>query len=99
MRYRPQGNDQISAAFKKNLKKARSRETELWHTSRADAWCLEDIPGPSSVLAVIMINGLQTMYGEDAFKPLAMPHCFSTKVEKEDAALVQIQEIAGILEG
>ena len=84
---------------KKNLKKAWSRETELWNTTRADARHLQGIPGPNSPLAVMKINVLQAMYGEDAFKPPALPYCFGTKAKQEDAALVQIQEIAGLLGG
>ena len=39
------------------------------------------------------------MYAEDAFKPLAVLYCFSTKAKQEDISLVQIQEIAGLLGG
>ena len=37
MRARLQGNAEVDITFQKNLKKAGSRETELWHTARADA--------------------------------------------------------------
>ena len=59
----------------------------IWH-SRTD-----------SVLAVIKINALQVMYSGDALKPPALPYCFGTKVKQEDTALVQIQEITGLLGG
>ena len=39
------------------------------------------------------------MYGKDAFKPPALSYCFVAKAKQEDAALVQIQEIAGLLGG
>ena len=39
------------------------------------------------------------MYGEDEFKPPALPYCFGTKAKQNDAALVYIQEIAGPLGG
>ena len=44
-----------------------------------------------------MTNALQAMYSEDAFKPSSQTYCFSTKAKQEDAALVQIQERAGLL--
>ena len=60
----------LSLPSKKNLKKARSNETELWLTTRADARHLQGIP---SVLAAIKINALQAMYGENVFKFQAPP--------------------------
>ena len=51
------------------------------------------------MLAVIKISAQQGMYGEDAFKPQALPNCFSTKAKQEETALVQIQEISGLLGG
>ena len=83
---------------KKNLKRAGSRETKLWHMTRADALRLNGIPGPDSPPAVIKMNALQTIYGKDTFKPPALSYCFSTTV-KQDTTLVQIQEIAGLLWG
>ena len=52
---------------KKNLKKAWGRETELWHTIRADARHLHGISRLNSVPVVIKINALQVMYSEDGF--------------------------------
>ena len=79
------------------MKRAGSRKTELSHITRVDAGHLSGIPGTDSALAVIKINALQVMCGEDAFKLLALPYCFGTKVELEDITLEQIQEIAGQL--
>ena len=74
--------------YKKNLKREGSRDTELWCTTRADTWCLTGISGPDSAPAVIKINTLQAMYSEDAFKPTALPYCFSIKANQEDFPLV-----------
>ena len=82
---------------KHNVKKARRRETELRHTTRVDTRHLQDIPGPNPVLAVIKTNALQAMYGQDAFKPPALLYLFGAQVEQEDTALVQMQEIVGLL--
>ena len=79
------------------IKKARSREIELWHATRADARHLQGIPGPYLVPVVININAMQAMHGEDAFTPPALPCCFGTRLKQEDTALVQIQEIAQLL--
>ena len=57
------------------------------------------IPEPNSVPAVININTLEAMHSENTFKPPDMSYCFRTKAKQEDAALVQIQEIAGLLGG
>ena len=37
------------------------------------------------------------MYGDDTFKSLVIPYCFRTKIKKEDAQLVQTEEVAGLL--
>ena len=65
--------------------------------ARADAWQLNSISVPDSAPVVIKINALQAMCSEDAFKPPALPYCFGTKAKQEDTALVQIQEITGLL--
>ena len=98
MRVGLQGNVEISAAIEKEPEEGR-QQTELWHMTRADALQLSGIPGPKSTLAVIKINALQVMYGEDAFEPYALLYCFGTKVKHWDAALVQIQEIVDLLGG
>ena len=59
----------LALPSEKNLKKAGSRETELWHMTRANAQQLNGIPRPNLAPAVIKINALQAMYGKDAFKP------------------------------
>ena len=89
----------LALSSKNNLKREGSRETELWHTTRADAQHLTSIPGPDSAPAVIKINPLHTMYGRDTFKPPALPYCFGTKAKREDIPLVQIQDTAGMLQG
>ena len=89
----------LAQPLEKNLKRAGNRETELWHMTRADPWHLSGISGPNSAPAVIKINALQVMYGEDTFKSPALPYCFGTKVKQEDVALVQIQEILGLMGG
>ena len=82
---------------KMNLKRAGSRETELWHTTRADAEYLIGISGPDAVPVVIKINALQVMYGKDTFKSPVLPYWLGTKVKQEDVHLVQIQQTAGLL--
>ena len=73
---------------KMNLKRAGSRETELWHLIRANVQCLTGIPGPGSAQVVIKINALQAMCGKDAFKPPALPYYFGTRAKQEDIPLV-----------
>ena len=86
---------------KKSIKKARSRQTDLWYITRADARHLgeNDTPSLGSVPASIRVNSLHTMYSKDAFKPPALPYCFGTHVKQEDTKLVQIQEVTGLLGG
>ena len=89
----------LALSSKKNTKRAGSRETELWHITKADTWCLTGISGPDSAPVVIKINALQVMYNKDTFKPPALPYCFGTKAKQKNVFLVQIQKIAGLLEG
>ena len=41
---------------------------------------------------MIKISAVQTMYGENAFKPPALPFCCGTQVKQEDISVIQIQE-------
>ena len=80
---------------------AGSRETDFLCTTRTDARHMAEnnLPCPGSAPATIKLIALQTMYGEYAFKPLALPYCFKAQIKQEDAQLVHIQEVAGLLGG
>ena len=84
--------------LKKSVKKAESRETEPWYTTRVDAKHLaeNDVSDPGSAPATIRVNTLKAMYGEDAFKQ-ALPYCFDTYIKQEDTQFRQNQEEAGLL--
>ena len=84
---------------KKNLKKAGSRQTETCHTTKADAHHHTCVSGPGSAPATIIIDVLQAIYGKDTLKHPAPPILFGTKAKQKDIPSMQIQEIAGLLEG
>ena len=49
---------------KRYLKKAGSRESEIWHTIRVDECYLACVPGPDSAPATIKNNALPSMYSQ-----------------------------------
>ena len=82
---------------KKKVKKAGSQKTELWCTTRIDALAENDMPHSGSAPVSIRMNTPQVMYGEDGFQVLVLSYCFETHIKQEDAQLVQIEEVAGLL--
>ena len=51
-----------------------------------------DTLGTDTMLTMIRVNVLQAMFVEDT-----LPYCFGMYIKQEDAQLVQIHKVAGLL--
>ena len=68
-------------------------------STRSDAHCPMGIVALESAPAIIKINALQEIYGEDAFKLTTLPYCCKTKSKQTYVPLIFMQGIADFLEG
>ena len=91
----------LRSAIQKELNKGRQKWNwdAAQHTTRTDVWCITGIPSLYLAPATLKINAMQAMYGEDAFKPSALPYCFGTKVKQQVIPFMQIHEITGLSGG